>query len=289
VRASFERDGYAVVHDALTPAVVTSLRDHVAAAVDRRAAEWLRCGRIRCAHRHLPFEERYAVVAAEAGEHVFKWGEVLFGQALHDTVTAPGLVAALTDVLGPDVIFHGDQQLTPKFPGSAQTAFPWHQDTWYYGEPSRHLPIVTAWVPLVAADETNGCLWVLPGSHRWGLLPATRGADRLVRCDEPVETRATPRPVPLTPGSVLLLTNLTFHASAVNRSSTIRWSIDLGFSAPVGSDGPAATARSARYVFDALAGLGRFPLRVAGGDGPEPFTAWSARHGGAATGPGPVR
>jgi ectoine hydroxylase-related dioxygenase (phytanoyl-CoA dioxygenase family) len=278
VRASFERDGYVVVDDALSPQVVRSLRDHVAAAVDRRAADWLRTGRIRCAHTALPFEERYAAVAAEAGEHVFKWGEILFGRALYDALTAPGLVAALTDVLGPDVTFHGDQQLTPKFPGSAQTAFPWHQDTWYYGEPSKDLPIVTAWVPLVPADETNGCLWVLPGSHRWGLLPATRGADRLVRCDVPVETRATPRPVPLKPGSVLLLTNLTFHASAVNRGTTTRWSIDLGFSAPVAPGSPPATARSARYVFDALARQGRFPLRVAGPAGPEPFAVWAARH-----------
>ena len=63
-----------------------------------------------------------------------------------------------------------------------------------------------------------------------------------------------------------------------NRSTTTRWSIDLGFSAPVDPGAPTATARSARYVFDALARQGRFPLRVAGPAGPEPFAVWAARH-----------
>ena len=36
--------------------------------------------------------------------------------------------------------------------------------------PRAHL---TAWIGLDDATTENGCLWYVPGSHRWGLLPMT--------------------------------------------------------------------------------------------------------------------
>ncbi len=183
---------------------------------------------------------------------------------MHALVRAPRMLAAIETILGPEITFHGDFQLTPKLPGDAPTAFPWHQDTQYYGVPSQHMHVVTAWVPLVDADTENGCLWVVPGSHRWGLQDAVRGADmnfRPTACE--VEQRGQPVAMPMQRGDVLLLGNFTFHSSQLNQSGQVRWSLDLGYSA---SRGARPTSReeaaSYAYLYDALPRVGRTPLIV---------------------------
>lgn len=46
--------------------------------------------------------------------------------------------------------------------------FNWHQDAPYHQsiEPADRL--LGAWVALDDADEESGCMWMVPGSHRWG-------------------------------------------------------------------------------------------------------------------------
>jgi len=89
--------------------------------------------------------------------------------------------------------------------------------------------VVTAWIPLVDTDLDNGCLWVLPGSHRWGLFLGEKNAYHQVVTKDDVERRGEPVPVPMHIGDVLLFTNLTFHASRLNRSERMRWSLDCRF------------------------------------------------------------
>jgi len=45
----------------------------------------------------------------------------------------------------------------------------WHQDSHYWQ--CTVFDLITAWVALVDVDLENGCMSVVPGSHRWGLLP----------------------------------------------------------------------------------------------------------------------
>jgi phytanoyl-CoA hydroxylase len=51
-----------------------------------------------------------------------------------------------------------------------------HQDEFYI--PTRDRSLTAMWVPLVDVDEANGCLWVVPGSHRSGHLYALNKADK---------------------------------------------------------------------------------------------------------------
>ena len=46
--------------------------------------------------------------------------------------------------------------------------FPWHQDDGY--TPVAPSPYLTLWLALNDATEDNGCIWVLPGSHKCGLV-----------------------------------------------------------------------------------------------------------------------
>lgn len=89
--------------------------------------------------------------------------------------------------------------------------------------------ILTVWSPLTPATIENGCLQVIPRSHRVGLL--THCADSGVRIPEPL-LPADPVAVPMRAGSVLLMHRLTAHSALENQSGSIRFSFDLRYQHP---------------------------------------------------------
>lgn len=271
---TYHRDGYLVLRDAIDAGGITGLQRELAGHVDQLATHLASTGTVGDRYEGATFPRRLALLAADAGLDLRKWTADLRVEATHRLVTSPRLVSALVAVLGPEVVFHGDMQVTAKLPGSTRSAFPWHQDTAYYGVEARHLHVVTVWLPLVPTTVDNGCLWVLPGSHRAGLLPFHRPA-----AGGNVETRTDLAmggavPLELDPGDAVLLSNLTLHASQVNRSDHVRWTVDLGFSAAARSSDPPDVVASRRYVWSMLRRFGRVPVTVASPHGPATWDAW---------------
>lgn len=116
--------------------------------------------------------------------------------------------------LGPDArLFR--EQVVSKYPHSAGTV-PWHQDSGY--APLRPPAFLTCFVALDEMAEANGCLWVLPGSHRGGPRDHVP-AGPVLQVD--AEIGADAHPVPMAQGSVLAFSSLTFHYSGANHSD--RW------------------------------------------------------------------
>jgi non-haem Fe2+, alpha-ketoglutarate-dependent halogenase len=73
---------------------------------------------------------------------------------------------AVEGVLGPDLLIDGNLVFykAPRDPRYAS----WHQDSVYSGW---HLtPSVSAWIALTPSERANGCMRVIPGSHKQGLL-----------------------------------------------------------------------------------------------------------------------
>lgn len=110
-------------------------------------------------------------------------------------------------------------QLTFKLQGNTKP-FGWHQDNGY-GEldPYNALSALTA---LDDADTSNGCLWIIPGSHREGqievrskMTPEQKkaGAEVVLEADE-----AKAIPVPLKAGEALVFHCQTLHKSDGNFS-----------------------------------------------------------------------
>ncbi len=52
-------------------------------------------------------------------------------------------------------------------PAHHGTLLPWHQDRWNYLDRD---PLVTTWTALDPATRANGCVQVIPGSHKFGLI-----------------------------------------------------------------------------------------------------------------------
>ncbi len=105
-------------------------------------------------------------------------------------------------------------------PAGQGTMLPWHQDGGDVWKLDRD-PVVTVWVALDPATRENGCMRIVPGTHRLGLLSrfgSTLSAASVERYCEPdsvdyLEAEA---------GEAILMHNWLLHRSDVNHTSTPR-------------------------------------------------------------------
>lgn len=146
--------------------------------------------------------------------------------AAHDPVFMehalnPAIVDVIEDLLGPDLKLFGDQMFV-KPPGGTEKTY--HQDSAYFFiEP---MAIITAWVALDEATLDNGCLWVIPGTHRQGVLDHSEVWMVGDRADRKIPDAAIDRsqevPVPLKAGDCSFHHSLLLHRSGPNNTSRFR-------------------------------------------------------------------
>ncbi|QNL51736.1 phytanoyl-CoA dioxygenase family protein [Olivibacter sp. SDN3] len=86
----------------------------------------------------------------------------------HDVLWNPAFVVAAKQLLNGQRIRFWHDQLFCK-PAQHGGVVAWHQDYSYWTRtvPMQHL---TCWMGLDDASTENGCLYYVPGSHKWGLL-----------------------------------------------------------------------------------------------------------------------
>ncbi len=110
----------------------------------------------------------------------------------------------------------------PGKPGQA-----WHQDESFI--PTRDRSLCGAWIAIDEATVDNGCLWVLPGSHRPGVLHPFKEHNRPGEFDVSPESYgfddSNEVPVELKPGSVLFFNGYLLHRSKKNVSDRYRRSL----------------------------------------------------------------
>jgi ectoine hydroxylase-related dioxygenase (phytanoyl-CoA dioxygenase family) len=95
-------------------------------------------------------------------------GHWRIGTGFHDVLWSPAFVMAASQLLGSVSVRFWHDQLFCK-PAKHGGVVAWHQDYsyWTRTQPMQHL---TCWTGLDDASQENGCLYYVPGSHRWGLL-----------------------------------------------------------------------------------------------------------------------
>jgi len=119
---------------------------------------------------------------------------------------------------------------------------PWHQDEAYWDVHLTYRSVAT-WLPLDDVDETNGCLWYLPGSHRGEVLRHRHlGGNpdvHVLEIDEAADTDAA-RSVPLRAGGLVLHHPRSLHYAGTNATDRIRRAWGIVFQTPpVERDEPA--------------------------------------------------
>ncbi|NUP98258.1 MAG: phytanoyl-CoA dioxygenase family protein [Armatimonadetes bacterium] len=107
----------------------------------------------------------------------------------------------------------------PGFQGQA-----WHQDEIYI--PTRDRSLIGAWIALDDATVANGCLYVLPGSHRPGYLYPQRDHGQPEEFDFSQESYgfddSAEVAVEVPAGTVVFFNGYLLHRSRRNRSSIYR-------------------------------------------------------------------
>ncbi len=107
----------------------------------------------------------------------------------------------------------------PGYPGQA-----WHQDELYIQTRDRSL--VGVWVAIDDACEDNGCMHVIPGSHRTGYFHPQRNHDDPQEYDEGPQSYgfddAAAVAVEVKAGSVIFFHGYLLHRSLKNRSGGYR-------------------------------------------------------------------
>jgi hypothetical protein len=111
--------------------------------------------------------------------------------------------------------------------GVGGTELPWHQDAGALWGLDRD-PQLQIWTALDDATEASGCLRVVPGSHREGLATPLGG---MIPAERAEVARAAERAVsiPVEAGDVVLLHNLVWHGSGVNRTTNPRRGMSVCF------------------------------------------------------------
>jgi non-heme Fe2+,alpha-ketoglutarate-dependent halogenase len=148
-------------------------------------------------------------------------------------VSHHNVLDAVESVLGPNLLVW-DTGWFAKMPGDKKYVS-WHQDATYWG---LHPPkVTTAWVALSESIPENGCMRVIPGSHKNPLLPQrdtyqpdnalSRGQEIAVEVDE---TQAVD--IVVHPGQISLHDIAIVHGSKANISNQPRMGIAVRYIAP---------------------------------------------------------
>ncbi len=152
----------------------------------------------------------------------------------------PELVALVERLIGGSARLFQDMALVKPPRGREK---PWHQDHAYFNFPLA-TPIVGVWIPLHPVDHTNGCMHVLPGSHRRGPQPHFMRRDWQI-CD----TDITGQPqhfLPMNPGDLLLFDAKLAHGTPTNVTQKMRWAVQFHY-VPAGAPETAEAERLAAF------------------------------------------
>lgn len=205
----FHENGFLVLEDALSPEEIDAhRREAVAICREER-------GPVHGAFPGLPGESDDDVMRRYLCIHF----PHKISPLMTESLAHPGIVDVVTKVISPNVKC---MQSMLFIKGAGKPGQAWHQDEIYI--PTRDRSLTGGWIALDDATVENGCLWVIPGSHRRGILFLQEEHDDR-RFDCSAEARGWPWtnddavPVEVKAGSIVFFNGYLLHRSLPNYAS----------------------------------------------------------------------
>ncbi|TFE29447.1 phytanoyl-CoA dioxygenase family protein [Cohnella luojiensis] len=213
----YKDKGYLLVKEVFNQDEVERMREAVEAII-RRAAIAKQDSNAAWQGDFLPAEQLKKLVLK--GFHDVHYHDASFMRAaIH-----PNMASVLSRLIGPNVQLHHSKMLVK--PPENGAAFPMHQDYPYF--PHEKHTMLAASVHLDRADEENGCLRVIPGSHAQGSLPHV-GSHYLNHKEYPISDGTI---CEAEAGDVLFFNYLTIHGSSSNCSERTRRNVLFQYKDP---------------------------------------------------------
>lgn len=141
-RQRYEDEGFVLFRGVLDPALTAEMRDHIDWLLARNPGT-----RPEQLHHYLATRDAF-------------WVRVASDDRLLDIAE---------QFIGPDIALYGTHYIA-KRPRDGQAVL-WHQDGSYW--PLEPMTVVTLWVAIDPSDPENGCMRVVPRTHREALMPLT--------------------------------------------------------------------------------------------------------------------
>ncbi len=146
------------------------------------------------------------------------------------------LLDAMQQVMGNDLLLLSTHFFCKYSDPEAKKFVAWHQDVTYWGlePPEAH----TAWIAIDDADVANGCMLVIPGSHKDGLATHSKsdkdGNLLSINQEIPAEYVDASQAVniELKAGQISIHNGQLHHASQANTSDRRRCGLTVRFVAP---------------------------------------------------------
>ena len=254
----YRENGYVLVENLLDPAtdldpVLTEYEKVLGELADELFAK----KKIASTYADLNFDQRLCQIYNETGQVHAQHFDISLPQG--NTTDAPiavipsafaalrneRLLDIIEDLIGPEIYSNPVQHIRIKPPeqylpgipkdhhgriaGFAVGATPWHQDNGVVLPEADETDMLTVWMPLTDAFREHGCIEVVAGSHRDGLLHHCQGngiglfvQDKHLDPDRVVTAQ-------MKRGDVLFMHRLTCHSSLPNVSDKVRISFDLRY------------------------------------------------------------
>jgi phytanoyl-CoA hydroxylase len=221
---SYIDDGYLVVADLISPDELEEIK-----------ADTMRFARGEYKSTNAPFAAPGDRVDVDAGDVPEQILAVHFPHWVSDVmrsyITHPGVAGVVQSIAGAHLPYWDgsakcmQSMLFVKPPGLPGQA--WHQDERFI--PTRDRSLLGAWIAIDDATVENGCLWVIPGSHRTGFLWPSRPHGNPEEHDPTDESfgfdDTDAVSVEVKAGSVVFFNGYLLHKSLKNRSQGFRRSL----------------------------------------------------------------
>ncbi len=259
----FEDEGFILIRSLLDPERdIKPVMDEYANVLDQLANELYDAGEIQSRYEALNFSDRMIACYKDSGRVLSQHFDCSLPQA-GTTASSPiwvgpevfhalrneTLLDVVEDLIGPEIFSNPVQHIRIKPPqhvlpddrmdpktgskgGFDAGVTPWHQDNGVVLPEADETNMLTVWWPLTHATLENGCLKIIPRSHKAGILhhcPTVSG----LAIPDPMLDLNNAFPVPMEPGDVLFLHRRTCHASLPNVSDEVRISFDIRYN-PIG-------------------------------------------------------
>ena len=203
---TFNREGFIHGLQLFAPEAIAEIRNYF----DMLLVETLRSGK-----------SSYSISTAH-----LKHGRV------HDILNQTRLGEMMRDLIGPNVIGWGSHFFC-KMPKDGK-AVSWHQDVSYW--PLSDSKTITVWLAIDDSDLENGCMEVIPESHRNGLLHCRESQQEENNVlNQTIDSKLDwPDPVPLCleAGEISIHSDLLIHGSKPNKSHRRRCGLTLRYCPP---------------------------------------------------------
>jgi ectoine hydroxylase-related dioxygenase (phytanoyl-CoA dioxygenase family) len=153
-KAYYEDQGYLVFPELLTAEELAALRQALAEVlVEAQGLE--------------ATNEKFSITRTESGgwspRRIFN--PTAQHQAFYDLVFHPKILDAVENLIGPNIQLH-HAKINLKPPSNREARFEWHQDYPFF--PHTNFDLLAVMVYFDDSTEENGCIRIIPGSHKGG-------------------------------------------------------------------------------------------------------------------------